>query len=107
MESNGLPTTDEELTQFVLAGNRFFQFDQIEHNDFYKNYYVTTVHIANHLFLVDTAEYIDYRSVLVTMRGTDERIQLNRFDQADRYLFRAVVQDILLENFRNDGYELP
>lgn len=107
MESNGLPTTDEELTQFVLAGNRFFQFDQIEHNDFYKNYYVTTVHIAKHLFLVDTAEYIDYRSVLVTMRGTDERIQLNRFDQADRYLFRAVVQDILLENFRNDGYELP
>tara|TARA_B100000929_G_C15503335_1_gene418059 strand:- start:1405 stop:1731 length:327 start_codon:yes stop_codon:yes gene_type:complete len=106
MDSKGLdlPTNDEELALFLLQGRTFFNLSEVQQESWYYTYYQTTMHIAKNLFLIESAEYMQYDTVRVTIRGTQEVIDLQRFDQSDRFLFREVVEHLLLTGYRNEVY---
>lgn len=106
MDSKGLdlPTNDEELAIFLMQGRTFFNLSAIQQESWYYTYYQTTLHIAKNMFLVEEAEYQQYDTVRIRLRGTNEVIDLNRFDQSDRFLFREVVNNKLLVNYRNEVY---
>lgn len=90
-----LPVTEEELVQFVLAGKKFYEFDNV--NDVFYHYSTVNIHVAKNLHLIKYAECVDYQSIMIKMRGTNERVRLNRYDQADRYLFKEVCMHIFKE----------
>ncbi len=99
-----LPRNNTELTQFVLAGNTFFNFKGTDNSSWYHAYYQSTVHIAENLFLVERASYMQYDTIELVMRGTNEHVLLNRYDQSDRLLFRVLVEQVILTEFRHAVY---
>jgi len=91
--TDNLPTTEQELTMFLMQGRTFMRHDSDTTLQADVEYHRITCHLARNPFLIDQAELLMYNLIHMQITGTGEQLFLYRYDQFDRFLYRKVCQN--------------
>lgn len=86
-----LPSTEEELTQFILSGQKILTSTLVDGILYEK----VCEHISNNLFLVNCACFNHYRNTLCVYLKTQELFNVSRYAQGDRDVFCAIVENFV------------
>jgi hypothetical protein len=85
-----LPSNEHELSVFVMSGRLWF--GTIVEPLCYEDYSLTIHHIARNIRVIESAEMQGPDTLFIKMRGTGEDMLVNRYNQSEAPLFKAIVR---------------